>query len=152
MPRGFKTETEELIAAFRSAHGDLYDYSKVQFERVKDKVCIGCPKHGDFYQAAIYHRRGQKCPKCVREIPVSEETKAKMSATRKRMIAEGLLVEQIQRFAKSRLGVPVSAETRAKMSAVRKGRAWSPEHRAKAELGKRLHYAIKRMKKNTIDE
>lgn len=56
---------DEIIARFREVHGDNYDYSKVTFKTVCDKVCIVCPEHGDFWQKPSMHIRGQKCPKCA---------------------------------------------------------------------------------------
>lgn len=29
-------------------HGNKYNYSKVEYKTNKDKVCIICPKHGEF--------------------------------------------------------------------------------------------------------
>src|SRR5690606_19306523 len=30
----------------------------------KEKVCIICPEHGDFFQTPDSHLNGQRCPKC----------------------------------------------------------------------------------------
>ena len=55
----------EIIERFRSVHGDKYDYSKVVFTRMRDKVCIICPKHGEFWQTPDKHyKQGQGCPSC----------------------------------------------------------------------------------------
>lgn len=48
----------------RSVHGDRYDYSKVVMGRMDEKVCIICPKHGEFWQAPREHLSGQKCMQC----------------------------------------------------------------------------------------
>ena len=58
---------EDFIKLSRSVHGDKYDYSKVNFNKVTDKVCIICPEHGEFWQVARQHYRGQGCPKCALE-------------------------------------------------------------------------------------
>ena len=55
---------EEFIKRAREIHGDKYDYSKVNYTKVTDKVCIICPEHGEFWQEARQHYRGQGCPKC----------------------------------------------------------------------------------------
>lgn len=56
---------DEVIDLFRSVHGDKYDYSKVDFKKIKEKVCIICPEHGEFWQAADKHYKlKQGCPKC----------------------------------------------------------------------------------------
>lgn len=58
-----KTQNE-VIDLFRLAHGDRYDYSKVDFTKVNDKVEIICSEHGVFSQAATNHIAGQGCIKC----------------------------------------------------------------------------------------
>lgn len=40
--------TEEFIVAAKLMHGDLYDYSKVEYSNLRSKVCIVCLKHGEF--------------------------------------------------------------------------------------------------------
>lgn len=56
--------TEEIIEMFKKKHGDKYDYSKVEYVRMHDKVCIICPTHGEFWQTPSKHLLGQGCPKC----------------------------------------------------------------------------------------
>ena len=46
---------EELIEKARKVHGDKYDYSKVEYVNSKTKVCIICPKHGEFWQTPNHH-------------------------------------------------------------------------------------------------
>lgn len=55
---------DEIISKFKAVHNDKYDYSKVKFTRVKDKVCIICPEHGEFWKTPEKHIMGQGCPKC----------------------------------------------------------------------------------------
>ena len=56
---------EEFIEKARKVHGDEYDYSKVEYKNNKTKVCIICPKHGEFWQKPNSHlSSGQGCPKC----------------------------------------------------------------------------------------
>ncbi len=59
--------TEEFIRRAKEVHGDRYDYSKVKYVNARTKVCIICPKHGEFWQTASEHLRGQGCPKCAQE-------------------------------------------------------------------------------------
>lgn len=54
-----------FIEKARKIHGNKYDYSKVEYKKVTDKVCIICPEHGEFWQEARQHYRGQGCPKCA---------------------------------------------------------------------------------------
>ena len=62
-----KKTKEEFIAKAREVHGDKYDYSKVEYVGALTKVCIICPEHGEFWQEANSHLRGQGCPKCKYE-------------------------------------------------------------------------------------
>lgn len=55
---------EDMIELFIQTHGDRYDYSKVEFSRVDDKVEIICSEHGSFYQIPIGHASGKGCIKC----------------------------------------------------------------------------------------
>ena len=56
---------EEVLERFVKIHGSKYDYSKVRFVNVDEKVCIICPEHGEFWQTPYKHiNRKQGCPKC----------------------------------------------------------------------------------------
>lgn len=60
-----RLNTEEFIERARKVHGDKYDYSKTKYINCKTKVCIICPKHGEFWQNPVNHyRRGDGCPTC----------------------------------------------------------------------------------------
>lgn len=41
--------TEQFIKEAKKIHGDKYDYSKVEYNGNKTKVCIVCPIHGEFW-------------------------------------------------------------------------------------------------------
>lgn len=56
--------TERFIEKARFVHGDKYDYSKSEYKRTNDKVCIICPEHGEFWQTPHNHLKGTGCPKC----------------------------------------------------------------------------------------
>ena len=56
--------TSEIISKFVEKHGGKYDYSKVEYKKMHEKVCIVCPKHGEFWQTPSKHLLGQGCPKC----------------------------------------------------------------------------------------
>lgn len=46
-------------------HNNYYDYSKVTFTRLSDKIEIICPQHGSFWQIANHHVNGGRgCRKC----------------------------------------------------------------------------------------
>lgn len=59
--------TDIFIQRARAIHGDKYDYSKVEYVNAKTKVCITCPKHGDFWQAPTGHLIGKGCNLCGNE-------------------------------------------------------------------------------------
>jgi len=59
--------TDEFIQEAKEVHGNLYDYSKVQYNSSHKKVEIGCLIHGSFRQSPVNHVRGNKsgCPGCA---------------------------------------------------------------------------------------
>ena len=62
--KGRNLSQHELIEKFISVHGDRYNYSKVEFTKMHDKVCIICPEHGEFWQSPSKHLLGQGCKQC----------------------------------------------------------------------------------------
>ena len=58
---------KEWIERANKIHKGKYDYSKIIYKGSKEKVCIICPKHGEFWQEANSHLKGCKCPKCSYE-------------------------------------------------------------------------------------
>lgn len=46
-------------------HGNKFNYDKVEFNRLKEKVTIVCPVHGDFKQNGASHLKGYGCKKCA---------------------------------------------------------------------------------------
>ena len=65
MPPRKRNSQEKIIAQFKAAHGDRYDYSRVVYQTVHDKVTIVCREHGPFEQNPKKHRSGAGCLKCV---------------------------------------------------------------------------------------
>ena len=59
-----KLTSEEFIKKSKEIHGDKYDYSKVDYVNNQTKVCIICPKHGEFWQFPNGHMIGRGCPHC----------------------------------------------------------------------------------------
>ena len=59
-----KSTTEEFVEKAREIYGDKYDYSKVDYRGNKEKVCIICPEHGEFWMSPNNHLRGHRCPGC----------------------------------------------------------------------------------------
>lgn len=62
-----KSNTEEFIKKSKIKHGDLYDYSKVEYNGRDKPVLIICKKHGVFSQTPHDHLSGCGCPKCYYE-------------------------------------------------------------------------------------
>jgi len=62
---GKRSTTKEFIKKAQQIHGDLYDYSVVDYTHAKSKVNIICKEHGVFNQIANKHLRGSGCKKCV---------------------------------------------------------------------------------------
>ena len=57
--------TEEFIRKAKKIHGDKYNYSKVKYKNNSTKVCIICPKHGEFWQRPNDHiSKKAECPLC----------------------------------------------------------------------------------------
>lgn len=64
---------EKFIEKSVKAHGDKFDYSKVEYINSKTKVCIICneldeitgEKHNEFWQTPYSHLSGATCPKCT---------------------------------------------------------------------------------------
>lgn len=56
----FKKKAQEI-------HGNKYDYSKVNYTGMNNKVCIICPEHGEFFQTPNNHINNKKgCKKMCR--------------------------------------------------------------------------------------
>lgn len=66
---GFRLNTNKLtneyfIQTANKIHNGKYDYSKTNYINCKTKVCIICPKHGEFWQIPSIHLQGHGCPIC----------------------------------------------------------------------------------------
>ena len=59
-----KYDLKIFIEKAKNIHKDKYDYSKVEYIDSKTKICIICPKHGEFWQTPANHLKGRGCPKC----------------------------------------------------------------------------------------
>lgn len=59
-----KSNTMEFIRKAQAIYGDRYDYSKVEYKGNKEKVCIICPEHGEWWMSPNNHLRGHRCPVC----------------------------------------------------------------------------------------
>lgn len=70
-----KSNTKDFIEQSNKIHKNEYDYSKVEYTKNSDKVCIICRKHGEFWQTPNHHLRGCRCPICLKEEKVNNEKK-----------------------------------------------------------------------------
>lgn len=56
--------TKDFIQRAIQEHGNKYDYSKVHYKGINNKICVVCPIHGEFWQTPNNHLNGHGCPKC----------------------------------------------------------------------------------------
>ena len=73
-------DNKSFICESRKIHGNKYDYSKVEYKSLHNKVCIICPEHGEFWQTPNAHIQGQGCYKSFRQV---YDNKSFISETRK---------------------------------------------------------------------
>lgn len=59
--------SQQFIQKANTIHNNKYNYSKINYQNIKTKIEIICPKHGNFWQLPYDHLRGKGCPKCGRE-------------------------------------------------------------------------------------
>ena len=60
-----KIQTKVFIEKARKIHGNKYDYSKAEYLNAETKICIICPKHGEFWQTQDTHLKKKRgCPQC----------------------------------------------------------------------------------------
>lgn len=60
-----KYDTDKIVEKFKSVHGDKYDYSLVEYQKIKLKVkilCLACKEI--FEQNPYQHYSGEGCPNC----------------------------------------------------------------------------------------
>jgi len=80
--------TEQFIKRAKEVHGDLFDYSGVNYTRSAVDVLIHCKKdgHGGFFQRPLNHLSGYGCPIC-------SESKGE-AAIRRLLLAQGVKFER----------------------------------------------------------
>ena len=64
--KGKNMTTSDFIEKAKKVHGDKYDYSKVEYINSKTKICIICPKHGEFWITPNNHLNGHGCEQCYK--------------------------------------------------------------------------------------
>jgi hypothetical protein len=55
---------EDFLDRAKETHGDRYEYTVSQYKNLESRIKINCREHGDFYQTARMHVKGQGCPRC----------------------------------------------------------------------------------------
>ena len=64
----FLSEEKKLKRFVKKAnekYGNKFDYSKSEYKGVNEKLCIICPKHGEFWTSPNVHLNSKTgCPKC----------------------------------------------------------------------------------------
>jgi very-short-patch-repair endonuclease len=61
---GVSDTQEQFLSKAKATHGDLYDYSLVNYINCTTKVEIICKKHGVFSQSPYKHLDGRGCKSC----------------------------------------------------------------------------------------
>lgn len=61
--RSGRITTVEFVSRAKKRHGDVYDYSKVEYTTPWQKVTIICKNHGEF-KSNYLHLQGIGCPTC----------------------------------------------------------------------------------------
>ena len=64
---------DKVIVKFKEVHGEIYNYSLVQYMKNTIKVKIICPEHGVFEQTPEKHKQGKKCPRCSKGYKLLQE-------------------------------------------------------------------------------
>lgn len=59
-----KSTTKDFIEKATKIYGNKYDYSKVDYQGNKTKICIICSQHGSWWVTPNNFLRGSECPKC----------------------------------------------------------------------------------------
>lgn len=59
-----RLNADDFIIKSVLIHGNIYDYTRVDYKGYHTEVCIACPIHGEFWQTPADHLRGYGCPVC----------------------------------------------------------------------------------------
>jgi hypothetical protein len=63
------TNKKDFIKKANEVHENKYDYSKVSYGSIDEKIIIMCKKHNEeFIQSGSKHLNGQKCPRCSNSV------------------------------------------------------------------------------------
>lgn len=113
--QSYKDNTASFIQKARNKHGMKYDYSKVEYVNSHEKVCITCPKHGEFWQTPTNHLSGRGCNCCKKESLSSLKSSTKSAFLKKAILVHGMKydysnVDYINNHTKVRIICPKHGE------------------------------------------
>lgn len=60
-----RSNTNSFIIRAIKTHNNKFDYLKVEYKTIREKVIIVCHEHGDFEQTPHNHLKGRGCPGCA---------------------------------------------------------------------------------------
>lgn len=84
---------DEFINKSRKIHGDLYDYSLVNYTNNDTPVIIICKKHGEFQVRPRSHTSSKSgCPKCWKKYDLSPIDRSKIKFNNKFTYNNGLVI------------------------------------------------------------
>lgn len=66
LSKKFRMSIETFKEKGNEIHNFRYNYDKVKFNNLHDKISIICPEHGEFLQEAQSHLLGCRCPICAK--------------------------------------------------------------------------------------
>lgn len=66
---------EDFLLDCKRILGNGYSYDKTQYNGSKERVCITCQKHGDFWKFPCQIYSGSGCPTCKKEQTLEENKK-----------------------------------------------------------------------------
>ena len=93
-----KDTRESFIEKARAVHGDLYDYSKVEYVNSWTKVLIVDPKYGEFWQKPNAHLNGEGCPMRKPELCyIAKKKNHSFNTSKPEILVEGMLVDKFGR-------------------------------------------------------
>ena len=81
--------TELFIETSKLKHGNMYDYTKVNYENNLKEVIIICKTHGEFLQLPKTHKRGNGCKKCGLERTKNAKTSSSNDFIQKAKLVHG---------------------------------------------------------------
>lgn len=70
----------EVIQRFKHKHSDRYNYSKVIYKRMDERVTIICRLHGEFEQSPNDHLKTNGCPRCAGRNKTTQEVVEQLKA------------------------------------------------------------------------